>query len=187
MSQLNFNTIIKYIYENEYLIYTACYQSLDNLIILLQKYNYINIFDIIIFDEAHILHNVDLINDICLFTKYSLFSSATPTDINNENINNNNINYETLRVMIEENKENIVLNFSAKWCGPCKAYAPIFDKVLEETSEWESVVIDVDENSEMAKEYNVRSIPMTILEVDGNIVDKKTGLVKETDLSNLLT
>mgnify|MGYP000707298455 FL=1 len=79
------------------------------------------------------------------------------------------------------------IRFTAKWCGPCKAYAPIFDKVLEETSEWESVVIDVDENSEMAKEYNVRSIPMTILEVDGNIVDKKTGLVKETDLSNLLT
>jgi thioredoxin 1 len=79
------------------------------------------------------------------------------------------------------------IRFTAKWCGPCKAYAPIFDKVLEETSEWESVVIDVDENSEMAKEYNVRSIPMTILEVDGNIVNKKTGLVKETDLSNLLT
>ena len=79
------------------------------------------------------------------------------------------------------------IRFTAKWCGPCKAYAPIFDKVLEETSEWESVVIDVDENSEMAKEYNVRSIPMTILEVDGNIVNKKTGLVKETDLSDLLT
>lgn len=79
------------------------------------------------------------------------------------------------------------IRFTAKWCGPCKAYAPIFDKVLGETSEWESVVIDVDENSEMAKEYNVRSIPMTVLEVDGNIVDKKTGLVKETDLSNLLT
>lgn len=79
------------------------------------------------------------------------------------------------------------IRFTAKWCGPCKAYAPIFDKVLEETSEWESVVIDVDENSEMAKEYNVRSIPMTILEVDGNIVNKKTGLVKENDLSELLT
>tara|TARA_Y100000385_G_C13011135_1_gene601708 strand:- start:473 stop:724 length:252 start_codon:yes stop_codon:yes gene_type:complete len=78
------------------------------------------------------------------------------------------------------------IRFTAKWCGPCKAYGPVFDKVLEENNEWESVVVDVDENSEMSAKYSVRSIPMTVLEVDGKIVNKKTGLINQNDLSELL-
>tara|TARA_B110000503_G_scaffold119317_1_gene181017 strand:- start:1389 stop:1646 length:258 start_codon:yes stop_codon:yes gene_type:complete len=78
------------------------------------------------------------------------------------------------------------IRFTADWCGPCKVYGPIFDKVLENNDDWESVVVDVDEDSEMASQYSVRGIPMTILEVDGNIVEKKTGVISRDVLEEFL-
>ena len=79
------------------------------------------------------------------------------------------------------------IRFTANWCAPCKAYGPIFDKVLENNDDWESVVVNVDEDSEMASQYSVRGIPMTILEVDGNIVEKKTGVISRDELEKSLS
>lgn len=79
------------------------------------------------------------------------------------------------------------IRFTADWCVPCKVYGPIFDKVLENNDDWESVVVNVDEDSEMASQYSVRGIPMTILEVDGNIVEKKTGVISRDELEKSLS
>jgi len=79
------------------------------------------------------------------------------------------------------------IRFTANWCGPCKAYGPIFDKVLEDNKDWESIVVNVDENSEMASRYGVRGIPMTILEIDGKIVKKDTGIISRDELEKSLS
>tara|TARA_R110001606_G_scaffold338014_1_gene486079 strand:+ start:18 stop:275 length:258 start_codon:yes stop_codon:yes gene_type:complete len=79
------------------------------------------------------------------------------------------------------------IRFTANWCGPCKAYGPIFDKVLEDNKDWESIVVNVDENSEMASQYSVRGIPMTILEIDGKIVKKDTGIISRDELEKSLS
>ena len=67
-----------------------------------------------------------------------------------------------------------VLRFTASWCQPCKALAGIIEQV-KTTMPIE--VIDIDENTEMAVKYGVRSVP-TLIIVDelGNAKEKMIGL-----------
>ena len=63
-----------------------------------------------------------------------------------------------------------VIKFYADWCGPCKLYAPIFDRVsqeLKDEAEFINVNIEKDTTG-LAAEYKVGSIPTTILVNDGN-------------------
>ena len=75
-----------------------------------------------------------------------------------------------------------VLKFWADWCAPCKAYAPVFDKVAAAVEGVEFEIIDIDEDSETATKYSVRSIPTTVFVKDGEVVDTIVGGVREADL-----
>jgi len=79
------------------------------------------------------------------------------------------------------------IKFYAEWCGPCKMYSKIWDKVADELKEEvEFVEIDVDKDtSGLAAEYKVRSIPMTVVIKDNEEV-KKTGLLQENTLKELI-
>ena len=66
--------------------------------------------------------------------------------------------------------------FSATWCGPCKQFKPIMEELSNEGYNIE--FIDGDENRDLAIEYNIRSIPTTIIEEEGKeinrLVDRKS-------------
>lgn len=80
-----------------------------------------------------------------------------------------------------------VLKFWAPWCGPCRMYAPTFDKVAKKyEGQVEFVSINVDEDQATAREYSVRSIPHTVLIKEDGTVLPKTGLLSETDLEELV-
>ena len=79
-----------------------------------------------------------------------------------------------------------VIRFTADWCGPCKAYAPIFDEVKDETENVEFLVIDVDKDiTGAAAEHQVRSIPLTVI-IDGDNITKEIGLLQKQQLINLI-
>jgi thioredoxin 1 len=73
--------------------------------------------------------------------------------------------------------------FSAVWCGPCKTFSPV---VSEVKSEYSSIVniskLDVDDNSDIAKEYNVQSIPTLIYFRDGKEVSRTSGALSKQEL-----
>lgn len=78
------------------------------------------------------------------------------------------------------------IKFYADWCGPCKMYSKIWDKVAEEVEGVEFVEIDVDKDTTgLAAEYKVRSIPMTVIIKEGEEI-KKTGLLQEKELKDLI-
>lgn len=56
-----------------------------------------------------------------------------------------------------------IFKFSASWCEPCKAYAPIFDKTVENLTEYTVERVDVEKNPEIAGIHKVMSIPCTII------------------------
>lgn len=77
---------------------------------------------------------------------------------------------------------NVVVDFHAEWCGPCKIMAPHFKKASEAITGVRFASLDVDGNQEIAQEYGVMSIPTTIFFKDGEIVDRHTGAMGFADI-----
>jgi thioredoxin len=75
--------------------------------------------------------------------------------------------------------------FTAKWCGPCKAFGPVIDKVSNDIGV-NVTKIDVDENKALTQEYFISSVPTLIFELDGKAMDRKTGALSYHQLVSLV-
>ena len=60
-----------------------------------------------------------------------------------------------------------VKKFSASWCGPCKTLAPTFNEVKNSYTGVTFTEYDIDESSDIASQYGIRSVPTVIIEKDG--------------------
>jgi thioredoxin 1 len=68
-----------------------------------------------------------------------------------------------------------VKKFSAVWCGPCRALAPVMNEVKTQFSNVKFEDYDVDEAYEEATKYGIRSVPTVIIEKNGKEVERFTG------------
>ncbi len=57
----------------------------------------------------------------------------------------------------------VIVDFWAEWCGPCRAVAPVLDRIAEERTELKVVKVNIDEEPDLARRYGVMSIPTIIL------------------------
>ena len=69
-----------------------------------------------------------------------------------------------------------VKKFSAVWCGPCRALAPVMNEIKGQFSNVKFEDYDVDDYNEEVTKYNVTSVPTIIIEKNGEIVERFTGL-----------
>jgi thiol-disulfide isomerase/thioredoxin len=85
-------------------------------------------------------------------------------------------------------KSRKALKFYSNGCGPCRSYAPIFDKVQSQLEplgyEFESV--DVDQDFEKAVEFKVKGVPTTVILHDGEVYKSLSGVLVEDQLYNLI-
>jgi len=75
-----------------------------------------------------------------------------------------------------------LLDFYADWCGPCKTQDPILEELEEEWDSVEFEKIDVDEEQDVANEYQVRSLPTLIIENDDGVVERFVGVTQANDI-----
>ena len=77
--------------------------------------------------------------------------------------------------------------FSAVWCGPCKAIAPVIEEIA---GEYEGQVkvgkVDVDQNQNTAMKFGVRSIPTLLVIKDGEVVNQIVGAVPKGSITDIL-
>jgi thioredoxin 1 len=69
----------------------------------------------------------------------------------------------------------VLVDFWAEWCGPCKMIAPILEEIATEQDGLSIGKLNVDENPEVARQYQVMSIPTLIVFKDGQEVKRLIG------------
>lgn len=99
----------------------------------------------------------------------------------------NQITSNDFQVEVLSSSLPVVVDFFATWCGPCKAMSPIFDELSQEYKEKVKFVkIDVDQNQDLASQYNIFSIPTFLIFKDGKVVNQLTGAVGKDGITNAL-
>ncbi len=81
----------------------------------------------------------------------------------------------------------VLVDFWAEWCMPCKMIGPLVDQLASDYSGRMKVVkVNVDQESELAGQHNIVSIPTLLVYKDGKVVRQKVGAVPKHELENLI-
>lgn len=93
---------------------------------------------------------------------------------------------ENFEKEVLKSEKPVLVDFYADWCGPCKMMAPIVEELASELDGKAKVgKINVDENPDIAVEYNVMSIPTLIIFKNGKEEKRLVGLRDKEELLNL--
>ncbi len=82
--------------------------------------------------------------------------------------------------------EIVFVDFWASWCGPCKAFGPIFEKVASQHTEALFAKVDTEAQQELAGAFGIRSIPTLGVFRQGVLLYLQPGMVPEEALEDLL-
>lgn len=89
--------------------------------------------------------------------------------------------------VLQESHIPVLVDFWAKWCGPCKLQAPILEEIAREYAGKIKVGgIEVDENPQTPPQYGILSIPTLVLFKGGRVVWQGVGLHRKDQLKNVL-
>ena len=91
-------------------------------------------------------------------------------------ITKENFEQEVLR-----SEKTVILDFFADWCGPCRMIAPILADIAEEREDIKVCKINVDEEAELAMQFQVMSIPLLVIMKDGQIINQSLGVRPKGD------
>lgn len=82
---------------------------------------------------------------------------------------------------ISEN-ENVVVDFWAQWCGPCRMLLPLLEKVQAETNKVVFAKVNIDDNQDITERYQITSIPYLIRFVNGKQEKVNVGILSQPKL-----
>lgn len=85
-----------------------------------------------------------------------------------------------------KNNENVLVDFYATWCPPCKSLSPIVEEIEKENADIKFLKINVDDEQELAIEYGIMSVPTLVFIKNGEPVDKSVGLINKKELQAFL-
>lgn len=77
----------------------------------------------------------------------------------------------------------VLIDFYAKWCGPCKIMAPVLKQVKDNLGDKVTIIkIDVDKNQNLAAKYQVRGVPTFMIFKNGQQLWRQSGVIEKEEL-----
>lgn len=96
------------------------------------------------------------------------------------------VNKENFQQEVLQSELPVLVDFWATWCNPCRMLAPIIHEIADEHPEIKVVKIDVDEQPELAAQFQVMSIPTLFIFKDGQVVNSAAGVRPKQQILNLI-
>ena len=94
---------------------------------------------------------------------------------------------ETFEEATTASDSTVIVDFWAPWCGPCKALTPILEEVANEAGDAAKIYkVNVDENTELAQQYGVQSIPTLLVYKQGSLSETIVGLKTKEELLGIV-
>ena len=93
---------------------------------------------------------------------------------------------DNFKTEVEQHDGLVVIDLYADWCGPCRMLAPVLAELEGEYPDVKFCKINVDNDPELAKAFNVTNIPMVALVKNNTFVDMSIGFVPKENISRLI-
>ena len=101
--------------------------------------------------------------------------------MNAMNITRSNFQQEVL-----DSHETVLVDFWASWCGPCRMLAPVVDEIAEENPNLKVCKVNIDEQPELASQFQIMSIPTLMVFKDGKVVNQSLGVQPKKKILSMI-
>ncbi len=97
-----------------------------------------------------------------------------------------NVTNKNFQKEIINSEKTVLLDFWASWCGPCKMLSPIIDEIAVERPDIKVCKVNIDEEQELAAQYQVMSIPTLFVLKNGEITNHSVGVRSKNQILDML-
>ena len=97
-----------------------------------------------------------------------------------------NVTKQNFEAEVLQSDKPVLVDFWASWCGPCRMVGPIIEEIAQEREDIKVVKINVDEEAELAAQFQIMSIPTLMVFQEGKIANQALGALPKHQILALL-